>query len=97
MAVRSPNPKPLFVTTRGASAALGVGIETIRAWIAIGALQAIRPPSRPPWYERQLLGSKGVWRVSVDSIEALLASLYAGGVVPAGIRRRLRSLGKPAP
>lgn len=90
--------RPLYVTVRAAAFALSVAPKTLRSWLATGRLVGIRPHCCPPWHDRQPAGGQGRWRVSVASIEALLARAGVGErELAMVVRRRLRKLGKPAP
>ena len=83
------------MTTVGASAALSVSRKTIVRWIQTGLLDGVRPGSYRPWWAEPIRGQRAQWRVSLASIERLLASAAGGGAVPPAIQRRLRKMAKP--
>lgn len=85
---------PLYLTVSEAARALALAPKTIRAYLQAEILEGIRVVSPRRWYERQAKGSVGHWRISLDSVERLLSRMYDGGVVPVGVRRRLRLTGR---
>ena len=89
--------KPFLAGVRACAFALGVSTYTIHAWIRCGALRGVQRTSRHYTDDRPRKTSRGKWLVDVSSIEELLSRLYNGGEIPLGLRRRLKSLGKPLP
>lgn len=85
------------MSVAGAAAALGVAPRTLRRWLTMGLLAGIRPGVPRGYGSSPLRGGLPHYRVSVASIEALLASAAIGGPAPASVVRRLRVAGKPLP
>ena len=82
------------VSVRGAARALGMTPTTIARWVRLGYLSGYRVNHRHYTDDRPRKTQRGQWRVSVDSIAALLERLYAGLPVPRGVHVYLRRKAK---
>lgn len=79
-----------WVSARGVSLALSLSLQTIHKYCRQGLLVGIQLPTRHYTDERPRKTTRARWRITVDSVEALLTRLYAGQEVPRGVRRWLK-------
>jgi len=86
--------RKVYVTTQALATALGYSRETISRWVAEGkyGLEGVQLQRAHYTDTKPRKTQRSPWRITLDSVEAMIERAYLGGKVPPGVRKWLSLL-----